>query len=402
MTLKHSKHIQRTRMNPANGINPLILQWARETAGLSIEQVVQKLSRKRITKDTIAAWERGETAPDYFQLERLAYEVYKRPLAIFFFPEPPAEETPRQAFRTLPDSEIDDLPQHLRFLLRQAKSMQLNVEELCEGTNPAREQLLRDLPFNINAPVPELAASVRDFLGIELTTQIEWKTEGHAFNAWREALEEKGIFIFKDAFKSQAVSGFCLYDERFPLIYVNSSRAATHQIFTLFHELAHLLSGTGGIDAPVERYIHQLRGRNKQIEVLASHFAAAFLVPEADFDKRIGKLSIDEDSIKKLAKCYKVSREVILRRLLDKHLITSAYYGQMIARWRNIKLKEGGGGPDYYTKKRAYLGDRYLELVFSRYYRNKITTAQVADYLGVRISNLPGMERLLLPKDMVA
>ncbi|KKL56723.1 hypothetical protein LCGC14_2242570, partial [marine sediment metagenome] len=39
--------------------------------------------------------------------ERLAYEIYKRPLALFFFPEPPEEETPKESFRTLPQEEID-------------------------------------------------------------------------------------------------------------------------------------------------------------------------------------------------------------------------------------------------------------------------------------------------------
>jgi Zn-dependent peptidase ImmA (M78 family) len=398
----YSKRVKKTPMNRINGINPLILKWARETAGFSIEQVVHKLSRKKITAQTIAAWECGESAPDYIQLERLAYEIYKRPLAIFFFPEPPFEETPRQAFRTLPNSEIDDLSQHLRFLIRQAKSMQFNLAELYEGTNPAGRQLLRDIPFSIGIPVTELANSVRQFLKIELNTQLQWKSIEEAFKEWRNAVEECGIFVFKDAFKSEAVSGFCLYDKLFPIIYINNSRPMTHQIFTLFHELAHLLSGTGGIDAPIERYIHQLRGKNKQIEVLCSDFAGTFLVPDVDFDERITKLSIDEDSIEELADNYKVSREVILRRLVDKKLVTSDYYGQMVTKWRSIKQDKTSGGGDYYRTKRAYLGERYLELVFSHFYQHKISIDQVADYLGVKVSSVPGMEGLLVPKDMVA
>ncbi len=402
MIPNHSKRIEKTSMNHISGINPLVLRWARETAGFSIEQVVRKLSRKQITVHTIAAWEVGEKAPNYIQLERLAYEVYRRPLAIFFFPEPPSEETPRQAFRTLPDPEIDDLSHHIRFLLREAKSMQMNLEELFEDINPAKRQLLRDLPFSISSPVNELAHSVRQFLRVDLSTQLEWKDSEQAFKAWRNALEEVGIFVFKEAFKSETISGFCLYDARFPLIYVNNSRPSTHQIFTLFHELAHLMSGTGGIDSPIERYINQLSGRNKLIETLSSHFAAAFLVPTADFDKRIANLSVDEKTIQKLAATYKVSREVILRRFVDKKLVTSDYYKQMVAKWRSVKPKKGDGGPDYYKKKRAYLGERYLELVFSRLYQNKISINQAADYLGVKVSKMPGMEGLLVPKGMIA
>lgn len=394
--------IKKKAMNQINGINPAILKWARETAGLSPEQVVRKLSRKRVTIETITAWERGESVPTYPQLERLAYELYKRPLAIFFFPEVPSEETPRQAFRTLPDPEIEDLSHHTRLLLREAKSMQINLEELFEGINPAKRQLLRDLPFSITSPVNELAQSVRQFLKVDLDTQIKWKDSNQAFKAWRSVLEDVGVFVFKEAFKSETISGFCLYDTRFPLIYINNSRPHSHQIFTLFHELAHLLSGTGGIHLPTETYIHQLRGRNKQIEILANHFAAAFLVPALDFDRRITDLPIIEKTIQQLANNYKVSREVILRRLLDKKLITSDFYGQMVARWRSIKRRKGDGGPDHYVKKRAYLGQRYLELVFSHLYQNRISVDQAADYLGVKVSKLPRMEEFLVPKGMVA
>ncbi|MCP4567564.1 MAG: ImmA/IrrE family metallo-endopeptidase [FCB group bacterium] len=69
-------------------------------------------------------------------------------------------------------------------------------------------------------------------------------------------------------------SGFCLYDETFPVIYINNSQPATRQIFTLFHELAHLLLRTGGIDTPNDEYIQHLQGEAKQIEISCNQFAA--------------------------------------------------------------------------------------------------------------------------------
>lgn len=385
-------------MTQINPINPVILQWARTTAGLSIEDVVKKLKRKKITAETIIAWESGEQAPDYIQLERLAYELYKRPLAIFFFPQPPAEETPQQAFRTLPDSEIRRLSPRLRFLLRRAQAMQLNLYELYDGVNPAERQLIRDLPFSLDTPVQELAHAVRQFLGIELAEQFQWKSSDEAFKAWRNALENCGVFVFKDAFKEENVSGFCLHDDQFPLIYVNNSTAMTRQIFTLFHELAHLLSGTGGIDMPDEGYIRVLSGRNRQIEILCNRFAAAFLVPEADFDHRVSGMPLNETTINSLANQYSVSREVILRRLLDKQLVTSHFYEQMVEQWQNGEPGKKGSGGDYYRTQGAYLGEHYLELAFSRLYQNKISVDQLADYLGVKVSNISGMEALLFPK----
>jgi len=76
-------------------VNPEVLRWARETGGFDIPDVVVKLKRKRITSETVTSWEKGTASPTYVQLERLAYEIYKRPLALFFFPEPHEEATPK-------------------------------------------------------------------------------------------------------------------------------------------------------------------------------------------------------------------------------------------------------------------------------------------------------------------
>ncbi len=389
-------------MDRTSPINPLLLRWARETSGLSLDDVARRLKRKTITVETVASWESGETSPNYIQLETLAYDVYKRPLAIFFFPEPPVEETPQQAFRTLPASEIQRLSPRLRLLLRRARAMQINLEELYAGENPAERQILRDVPFDLDTPVAELAAVVRQFLDIELSQQMEWRSADIAFKAWRHALEDHGVFVFKDAFKNEVISGFSLNDHRFPLIYVNNSKAATHQIFTLFHELAHLLSGTGGIDTPDDSYIAALRGRNRRVEILCNGFAAAFLVPAADFDRRIAPLSINEETIRALAEQYNVSGEVVARRLTDCHLITRQAYEQMVSQWRSEGTGRTGAGGNYYLTQGAYLGERYLELAFSRLYQNKISVDQLADYLGVKAKSIAGMEALLFAQGAAA
>jgi len=82
-------------------VNPDNLKWARESANLLIEDVAGRMNQDpRI----IEAWEQGVSSPTYVQLEKLAYQVYKRPIAIFFFPERPEEISARRSFRTLPDS----------------------------------------------------------------------------------------------------------------------------------------------------------------------------------------------------------------------------------------------------------------------------------------------------------
>ena len=383
-------------------VNPAILQWARETAGLSVEEVVRKLNRKDIIAETVDAWERGERSPTYLQLETLAYKIYKRPLALFFFPEPPLEETPKQTFRTLPEYEIDSIPPRIRFLIRKAKVMQLNLSELYDDANPASRQIVRELSFDPNVSAEKMAMAVRSYLGINITMQTQWKDNEEALKSWRYVLEDHGIFVFKDAFKVDAFSGFCLYEEKFPIIYVNNSKAKSRQIFTLFHELAHLLFRTGGIDTRIDDYIDYLKGNSRRIEILCNSFAGEFLVPTRDFARKTRDVPINEVSIQELADYYRVSREVILRKLFDRKMVDQTYYADKVREWEKAASKGPGKGGDYYRSISAYLGARYLEQAFSRYYQKRISSEQLADYLGVKVKSVHGMEALLYRKGITA
>ena len=213
-------------------INPDILKWARETAGLNVTDVANKIGKD---VDTILSWEAGQNTPTYVQLEKLAYQIYKRPLALFFFPAPPQEETPKQSFRTLPEYEIQMMSSRIRYLLRQARSMQINLTELNDGINPVKENIINELSFYPDIPIESMANKIRKYLGIDLKIQISWKSIDEALNVWRSALEDHGVFVFKEAFKDEMFSGFCLYDKQFPVIYINNSKPKTRQIFSIFH-----------------------------------------------------------------------------------------------------------------------------------------------------------------------
>lgn len=67
-------------------VNKDVLIWAREGLNLSQEIVANRMGKK---VEEIQAWEDGTDYPTYAQLEKLTYTIYKKPLAIFFFPEPP-------------------------------------------------------------------------------------------------------------------------------------------------------------------------------------------------------------------------------------------------------------------------------------------------------------------------
>ncbi len=383
-------------------VNPDMLRWARKTSGFGIDDVVVKLKRKRITAETVASWEEeGAASPTYAQLERLAYEIYKRPLALFFFPEPPEEETPAESFRTLPQEEINLLEPRLLYLVRQAKVMQENLRELFDGVNPAKKQVCSDITIHNSDTISDVAKAVRKYLGVGLNEQYALTTNDKALKYWRDVLEKHGVFVFKDAFKDDECSGFCLYDNVFPVIYINNSQAKIRQIFTLFHELSHLLFKTGGIDLRHEDYVQKMKGDNKRVEVFCNKFAGEFLAPTEDIKPRIRNQTIDDNLLTRLARKYSVSREVILRKCLDLNHITKKIYEAKVKEWNEERSARGSSDsdsshPTYYDVKGAYLGAYYIDTAFSRYYQKRISIDQLANYLRVKVKNVAGMELRLL------
>ena len=373
-------------------INRKTLKWARESANISVEEVASRMKKATVI---VEDWEKeGANSPTYIQLEKLAYEIYKRPIAIFFFPDPPSEVDPKGSFRTLPASELDDLPSTFLKLFRDAQAMQINLEELNDGTNPEQNKIFRDLSFSARDNAESTATAVREYLGITLKTQLQWKDVRTALKEWRRAIESKGIYVFKDAFHLDEISGFCIYDHEFPVIYLNNSMPLTRQIFTLFHELIHLLLKTGGIDKRNDAFLRKLRGDNKRAEVLCNKFAGAFLVPDSDFETILEKVEPDEEGIRQLADRYKVSREVVLRKCLDRKLIDRVYYEQKREQWTEEaqKRRKQDKGGDYYRNVVAYRGETYLDLAFKKYYQGRFDASQLAEYLDVKVTYIPGVE----------
>lgn len=385
--------------SPVAGIQPSVLRWARESQGYSLEDVAIHLKRDI---GEIVAWESGDATPTYAQLETLAYSLYKRPLAVFFLPAPPPEMKVKQEFRTLPDFELDQLATDTRYQLRLAHAHQISLRELNDGVNPTPHKIFRDIQLSEKAAVQDAAASVRQYVGISVASQAAWSTSDEALKVWRNAVEGAGIFVFKHSFKQKSISGFCLADEEFPVIYLNNSTAKTRQIFSLFHELAHLLLKVNAISKFDDSYIQYLPQKEKRIEQFCNALAAEFLMPSADFSIQLESLTeINDPSIQALARRYHVSREAVLRRILDRGLVQQTYYENKVKQWAE-ETENGGSGGDYYATQSTYLGERYLQLVFSKHYQGRLTLEQVADYLGVRTKSVAGLEAMMLRKTVSA
>lgn len=363
-------------------ITPSVLTWARERAGLSLDDASQ-------TFRAIAAWERGESLPTYPQLEKLS-DTLKVPVAVFFFPEPPDLPSISETFRTLGLEQFERIPSRIRLLLRKARAFQMGLEELNNGRNPAERLITRDLAFEPSSSVDTIAREVRDYLGIPIEQQFAWPDDAVALENWRKALVRVGVYVFKDQFRQDDFSGFCLYDDEFPIIYVNNTTTKTRQIFTLFHELAHLLFHTSGIDTLEDDYIDMISRDERRIEIICNRLAARLLVPEAVFERAFTGQPATEATAEELARLFKVSREFIFRKFLDRDLISQADYESAARRWA-AQQRPGSGG-DHYRTKMAYLGPDYVRLAFTRFYQNQIDEAQLADYLDTKPRNLARLE----------
>ncbi len=378
------------------GINPAMLRWAREKAGYTPQEAARKLDKD---PDVILSWESGESAPTYVQLEDLAYRVFKRPIAIFFFPHPPTEADPKQAFRTLPDFDLDNLHPDTRLAIRQAEAMQLALQELNDGTNPSRTKIFADLGPTLSSNPAAVASDVRQYLGVDLKEQMAWQGLDIALKQWRDVIQDNGVFVFKRSFKQKEISGFSLWDEEFPVIYVNNSTSESRQIFSLFHELAHVLLHTNSVTKVDDKYITALKGESQQLEVFCNRFAADLLVPSDDLERRLVGRHPDDSTVSDLAETYNVSREVILRKLLDKGIVKKREYESRVKQWNleyeRKRSEETAGGGNYYATQATYLGSKFLSLAFQKYYQGHCTIEQLAEYFNVKAENVHGLEAFL-------
>ncbi len=375
----------------ASGINPEVLAWSRRQAGLSVAEVADRMKKD---PSVVEGWEKGDSAPTYVQLETLAYKVFKQSLAVFFFPEPPDEPSLEHSFRTLPSAEVDDLSSDTRYRIREARAFQLALYELSGDKNRSERRIFDDIAVDTGDSAADVAAEVRAYLGVEVEARSRFPSASEWFKECRRLVEEAGVFVFKNSFEQREVSGFCLYDAEFPVVYINNSTAATRQIFTLFHELAHILLRTNGITKLDDGYVDALDGDEKRIEAFCNRFAAEVLVPEEDFMLRVGELPPDGELVGELARVYKASREAVLRRFLDLGRVSSEAYEEMAEKWnREYEGRSEGSGGNYYATRASYLGDKYMGLAFGRYYQGAISEQRLAEVLGTKARNIPTLEQ---------
>jgi Zn-dependent peptidase ImmA (M78 family)/transcriptional regulator with XRE-family HTH domain len=374
-------------------MNPEILRWARERAGYSLDAAAEKM---RKPPEVLRAWESGDSAPTYRQLQDMARRLYKRPVALFFFSNPPEEEELSGEFRTLPEERLTELEPDTRFAIREAHAFRQSLYELTGGTNPAERNILRDLSVDQVASADHLATEVRAYLDVTVEVQMQWRDNREALKQWRDRVESVGVFVFKRPFSQRSISGFCLHDDVLPLIMINNSTAQARQIFTLFHELGHLLYGISSV-TPIDVWqVDDLPLATRWIEISCNRFAAELLLPPDTFPDI--PVHFDPGTFStRVARQFNVSREVVLRRLFDMEIVDFATYNELAANWSDEYREAAAGqsGGDYYANQATYLGNSFIELAFSKYQRGDIDLGDLASHLRVKAKNVASFESYL-------
>ncbi len=378
-------------------VKPELLIWARESAGLSMTEA----ARKAIVKpEKLTAWEMGEDRPTVNQLRKLA-EIYKRPLAVFYLPNPPKSFDALRDFRRLPQMAVKAESPQLRFEMRRAhyrREVAIELHEALEGTVP---------DFTLTAGLSEnpenLAERIRAALGITPQIQFRWREDSVAYGAWRAALERAGALVFQTSgVELTEMRGFSISDTPLPVIVVNNKDAVPGRIFSMLHEFTHVLLRMGGLCNMDEEV--SPRAEEQRLEVFCSRVAGAVLAPmELLLDEAVIKAKgrypfFSDGEITALAKKYHAGREVLLRRLLIGGRTTEQFYQLKRSQFQKEFESRGRTGgfvtPDVKVVNNA--GQHYLALVLSSYHQEKITASDLSDYLDIRLKHLPKIEKAMI------
>lgn len=377
-------------------IQPSILRWARTSLGLSVEEVAAKLQREVAE---IVAWESGDQRPSYAQLEALAERVYKRPLAVFFLPAPPVEDSVLHDFRTEGSRELADLSLKTKLSLRKGRALQLTLAEVFGPKNPF--PTLKHINLGSRDQIPTVIAELRATLDLAPQQQLQWKTGPQAFSELRSRIENAGVFIFQ--FPVNDIRGFALQDDEYPIIGISTKDEYVGKVFTIVHELAHLLAGQSdifGMDASTTEY--------GPMEQLCNDFAAQFLLPDDIFQEQLTAAlphngEITDTVIEKLARKFCVGRIVIVRKLLDTRIVDrdfyvakQALYRRQHAAWRKEeKAVATEGGPSAFVLRVSQLGKTFLNEVFDRLDAGAITAQQAAEFTDTKINHFDKLRKNL-------
>jgi Zn-dependent peptidase ImmA (M78 family) len=379
--------MKRIEATPTRGL----LVWARETAGMSVSTAARKASVKG---EQLAEWEAGNSRPSIPQLRKLA-TIYRRPLAVFYLPEPPRRFQVMHDFRRLSNqaSAPEDSP-NLAFEIRRAYDRREWALEMMGEIDESPPLFEATATLHEGAEV--VAERLRQAIGASLDEQRKWRLEGEAFKQWRLLFERAGILTMQATdIRLEEARGFSISLRPLPVVVVNIKDAPRGRIFSLLHEATHVLLNEGGIcdlhDADIEAFCNRVAG--------AALFPKdALLSSTVVRQHRKGDPSWTHLELQELSGQFGGSREAALIRLLTLKLTTQSFYDRMRLEFRKRyeeierRKQEAGGFAPPHVVAISSAGPLFTSLVVESFNRDKITASDVSDYLQIRLKHLKDLQ----------
>ena len=351
------------------------LSWAVTESGISKADLDQSLD---VPAGTVDRWIDGDTQPSQTQFKKLKL-LLKRPASLFFMETPPHTAESDVAMRFSLGAKSGSRSPRERIALRDAFRVRNFVEVLWEDLNPSR----RDYPTASTNEDPEVVAlRVREeHFGVSLDQQMSWSSSASAFMQWRTLIERLDILVFLYSLGEESARGFSFATQRPPVIGVSTTWDSSVRIYTLFHELGHVLTRTSSSC----REDMATKPTTDPVERWCESFAASFLMPRAEVEHLTsGQASTDPIATATwVANKLRVSRKSALLRLVE---IGRAHWGDFRRLQSRFEKKRAGGRPipGQVRTRDIVRRDKYgscLSLVHDAYRAGLVSESDIRTYL---------------------
>ncbi|MCH6259280.1 ImmA/IrrE family metallo-endopeptidase [Puniceicoccaceae bacterium K14] len=365
-------------------LQPDLLRWARERAGLSEAVLAKKLSAK---EEQVKQWEQDGTLTQK-RAEKLAH-VTHTPYGYLFLPTPPLEELPVPDFRTVDDAPVlQPSPNLLDTIYGMQQRQSWLRDHLIEEDEDPKEFVGS---FDLQADPKIVAQAMKDELGLQTGWASNVSTWTAALMILREQIEGLGILIVFNGVVNnnshrkldpQEFRGFALADKYAPLVFINAADFKGAQMFTLAHELAHIWLGAEGVSNFVD-----LQPPEVDTELFCNKVAAEFLIPEAELSNVWQETLQKDEPFQWLARQFKVSTVVAARRALDLGLVERSEFFSFYEDYKQDerrKAAERTGGGSYWANQNVRIGRRFGQTVVSAARSGKILYRDAYSLLGFK------------------
>lgn len=330
-------------------VAPTMFRWARERSGRTADE----LERRGLP---VGAWEAQTAHPTLRQLEAFANATHTS-IGFFFLSQPPHEDVPLPDFRTVGTRKLERPSADLLDTIYACEQRQDWYRHFAEEAGEGPVGLVGSVAPGTEARAA--ASELRDRLAFGLDRRTEYSTWSAALGGLAEHAESLGVLVMISGIvgnnthrvlNPDEFRGFAMADRIAPLVFVNGADTKAAQLFTLAHELGHIALGESAISNP---QLGTLDDEGAGSEPWCNAVAAELLVPAASLKEAFQRNVNLTGELDRLAKYYKASTLVILRRLGDLGLISLANfkdtYPRELQRVIALTAQKQGGGNFYLT-----------------------------------------------------